>query len=125
MVEVARTEFILGGQRNQPIRLIKAGGDGLFDKDMPPRRKRLFRQRVMKPRGGGDDHRLGRRDHFLGRQGRGAHLPGDLGGPLGRGIMQADQVDGGVGGGLERMEAAKMTDPQNAKAELCGVHIHA
>jgi hypothetical protein len=39
--------------------------------------------------------------------------------------MQADQVDGGVGGGLERMESAKMADPQNAKAELCGVHIHA
>ena len=39
--------------------------------------------------------------------------------------MQANQPDGGVGGGLERMESAKMANPQNAKAKRGGVHIHA
>ena len=39
--------------------------------------------------------------------------------------MQANQVDGGVCSGLERMESAKMANPQNAKAKRGGVHIHA
>ena len=39
--------------------------------------------------------------------------------------MQANQLDCGVGGGLERMESAKMANPQNAEAKRGGVHIHA
>ena len=39
--------------------------------------------------------------------------------------MQANQVDGGVGGGLQGMESAKMANPQNAEAKRGGVHIHA
>ena len=70
------------GQRNQPIRLIQARRDGLFDEDMPPRRQRLFGQRIVKARGRGDDHRLRRCDHGFRRQRRGAHLPGDLRRPI-------------------------------------------
>ena len=100
-----------GGQRNQPIRLIKARRYGFFDKDMPAGRKGLFRQRVMKAGRCRNNHSLRRRDHGLRRQGGCADLGGDLRGPVGRGIMQANQADRAVGGGLQGMETAKMTNP--------------
>ena len=69
-------------ERNQPIRLIQARRDGLFDKDMPPRRQGLSGQRIVKARGGRDDQGVRRSNHGFGRQGGGADLPGDLGRPI-------------------------------------------
>ena len=69
-------------ERNQLIRLIQARRDGLFDEDMPPRRQGLFGQRIVKARGGGDDHGLRRCDHGFGCKRRGADLPGNLGRPF-------------------------------------------
>ena len=101
------------------------GGDRLFDEDMPAGGERRHGELVVEACRGGDDHGIRRGDGGLGAERRGARLGGDRRGAGGVGIGQPDQADARVGGGLQGMEAAEMTDAEDGEGESCVAGAHA
>jgi hypothetical protein len=110
----------LGGQGHQGIGLFQRRRDGLLHEDVLAGLQHGRGQLEVEGGGRGDDQRIGGGDQLRRLPDARTGLRGYLGGALGAGIGQAEELDLAFGsrlGGLQRVEAAEMPCPQNPQLQ--------